>query len=1850
MAIDVQFWSQSTKLFKPEQTITGLSADENSNLYVVGKTSVSGIGGSSWISKYNSPDPSDFSTSPLRKTPATWHKANGQGAAQNGVNFFPTELLFDPNNKLEMALLGQATTDNDVYNVFSSPGDYVWGTGLKSINHAPILIDSKNILFLSYVGPGHWANEIYLNSNPLPVYSVGSLTAVNSPLSEWVSEPTMVDWDGDTLGIAITSVDNTNGEWQFSKDNGASWLGSNTDFDNGQSNYSDNFSRLIGPNVTMRFIPKQGYIGSSSFNFRLWDLTNLTNRNDKSALITGSVSKNGGDTAFSAVTSTIKIGITNYAPVFDTAYLPQLPSISYKSTNSPGNTVESLVPYSAVEDGTYNFLNDATGEVEYLTPDKAVRAIAITSVDNSNGAWQFSTNGGTTWQNFGNPTENQARLLNPDHKIRFLPNAGYLGNASFTFRAWDRTNGTAGQTFDATANGGTTPFSAETRTATITTTNTAPVLNISGNPTLNSISHNIADQSNLGKTVAELVIDGSITDTDGAVEQIAVTSVDDSNGTWQYSLDNGQTWVNFGLVDTKQARLLESNHRIRFVPNQNFVGEATFTYKAWDGSNGVGDLVADVTNSGEQTPFSINTETGKINVTNSAPTIVVDNTAIITTINIDNGGLITDFNTTEFSFTVSGIGEKIEDLDVRFSAKHSWNQDLDVTLVSPQGKILELFSDIGGQAKNFQDTLLNDEAAINIANANAPFNGIFQPEGINKLSIFDGDNPNGKWILRVVDDEKLITGTLYKSGDNADWGTAIGTQLIFTTLNNTLPLPAITNSNSNPQGNTIEEIIPGNKVTDNDGNSQKSIAIISIDNSKGKWQYSLNSGETWTDINAVSNSSALLLDQSHKIRFVPNAGFVGKASFDFRAWDKTTGTSGQYANTTINGGNTAFSTVIQKAEITVTKLDSVGDTFNTAFDTGLTSENKGAFTLNSVIGDNASKSPQTDIDFYKVQLKQGELLTINVATQGSLLDSMVWVYDSKGLPLAFSDNSSEESNEPLIYFTTPYDDSFYLGVSASGNYVPSPFIEESSRNVATTTSGAYAVTVKVTDELPIINLGVSPNSVTEDGTGNLIYTFTRIGKISSALTVNYTVGGTATLGTDYTGISSSGTTKTVTFAAGSATAIVTVDPTADTTVEADDTVALTLVDGTGYTIGTTGAVTGTITNDDGTTLPSITLSVSPASVLENGTSNLVYTFTRTGATTNTLTVNYSVAGTADNTDYTGTTTGTGKTVTFAAGSATAIVTIDPTADTTVESDETVALTLATGTGYTIGTTAAVTGTITNDDGTTLPSITLAVSPASVLENGTSNLVYTFTRSGATTSTLTTNYIVGGTATLGTDYTGISSLSTTKTVSFAAGSSTAIVTVDPTGDTTVESNETVALTLATGTGYTIGTTAAVTGTITNDDGTTLPSITLAVSPASVLENGTSNLVYTFTRSGATTSTLTTNYTVGGSATLGTDYTGISSLGTTKTVTFAAGSSTAIVTVDPTGDTTVESNETVALTLATGTGYTIGTTAAVTGTITNDDVALPSITLAVSPVSVLENGTSNLVYTFTRSGATTSTLTTNYTVGGTATLGTDYTGISSLSTTKTVTFAAGSSTAIVTVDPTGDTTVESNETVALTLATGTGYTIGTTGAVTGTITNDDVDDVALLSTTLAISPSSVTENGTGTILNDDGLAGGLTLTGTSSNDILTGASTDDILTGLAGADNLDGQGGADKFVYNTFTDSLLGGLDVIRNFNPGEGDRLDLTTLPSSVFYVGALASSISASAVQAAYTAADGGTGLTANEGVFFVIGSGDTARLYLSVNNGTASFDQSNDLVVDVTRMTGAPTTIGGLAVGNYFV
>ena len=158
---------------------------------------------------------------------------------------------------------------------------------------------------------------------------------------------------------------------------------------------------------------------------------------------------------------------------------------------------------------------------------------------------------------------------------------------------------------------------------------------------------------------------------------------------------------------------------------------------------------------------------------------------LIAIVDVDSGGAIPETGTSGiaiFTFTAPDIGETISNLDVRFSATHTFNSDLDVSLQSPAGRVFELFSDVGSSGDNFQDTLLDDSAETSIADGSAPFDGTFRPEGEDGLARFNGENIAGVWTLTVTDNFTLDSGRLFRSGDTAPWGTAIGTQLLFNSL------------------------------------------------------------------------------------------------------------------------------------------------------------------------------------------------------------------------------------------------------------------------------------------------------------------------------------------------------------------------------------------------------------------------------------------------------------------------------------------------------------------------------------------------------------------------------------------------------------------------------------------------------------------------------------------------------------------------------------------------------------------------------------------------------------------------------------------------------------------------------------------------------------------------------------------------------------------------------------------------------------------------------------------------------------------------------------------------------------
>ncbi|WP_425069245.1 Calx-beta domain-containing protein [Reyranella sp.] len=372
---------------------------------------------------------------------------------------------------------------------------------------------------------------------------------------------------------------------------------------------------------------------------------------------------------------------------------------------------------------------------------------------------------------------------------------------------------------------------------------------------------------------------------------------------------------------------------------------------------------------------------------------------------------------------------------------------------------------------------------------------------------------------------------------------------------------------------------------------------------------------------------------------------------------------------------------------------------------------------------------------------------------------------------------------------------------------------------------------------------------------------------------------------------------------------------------------------------------------------------------------------------------------------------------------------------------------------------AATGLSLNGDGSVPPVLpTLSVGDASLVEgnSGTKQMVFTVSLSQAATGPVTVNYATAnGTATAGQDY-----VAKSGTITFAAGETQKTVSVTINGDKVAELNEAFALNLSSPSGATLADGAAI-GTILTDD-VIVPRITIADATVKEGDGGTRNLAFTVSLSEATSGPVTVTYaTANGSAKAGEDY-----IAQTGILTFAAGETSKVVNVKVTGDTAIEGNETLKINLTAPTGGKIADGGAI-GTIVNDDAR---ISVADATVTEGNNGTSSLAFTVTLSAAASGPVTVDYaTSNGSAKAGLDYT-----AQTGTLTFAAGETSKVINVQVTGDTAIEANETLKLTLSAPTGATIRDGGAI-GTIVNDDSTTPSL--PTLSISDASVIEGNPG-----------------------------------------------------------------------------------------------------------------------------------------------------------------------------
>ncbi len=582
----------------------------------------------------------------------------------------------------------------------------------------------------------------------------------------------------------------------------------------------------------------------------------------------------------------------------------------------------------------------------------------------------------------------------------------------------------------------------------------------------------------------------------------------------------------------------------------------------------------------------------------------------------------------------------------------------------------------------------------------------------------------------------------------------------------------------------------------------------------------------------------------------------------------------------------------------------------------------------------------------------------------------------------------------------------------------------SAYSIASSPNNSATISINDNDDV-LVSVSSTDNSCAEPGISNPAgtFTFTRTGGVGGDLTVNYIVRETSTAasGADYAALSGS-----IVIPDGEAIATVTVTPLDDLNPEPDETVIIGITGGAGYQIGYPNSATVSIYDDEP---PTLFMSVPDADCAEaSSPGNGTFRINRLGNKTNALTVNITLDGTAKATDY----SNVASAQTVNANAASKDITITPTNDADAEGSESVTITLASGAGYEIGAPDSETIYIKDDE---TVDVSVSANDPIALEGSAVNTGYfRITRSLSSSSPLTVNYSISGSAGNGSDYAALSGSATIPAEQTAVN---VYVDASAHNDAVVEGAETVLITLLyNGANYDIGT-ASATVTLQDDD---TPTITLAASDNSATEPADTG-TFTFTSSFAPSSDLIVSYSIGGTALAGMDY-----IALPGTVTLPAGQTTANVMITPIDDLFKESNETVQLTLAQNGAYNCGTITAQAVSLYDNDT--PTLTVVATDPSAVENGVQTGIFTVYADKPFSTNTTVNIAVSGTATSGTDFTSLGT-----SFSFPSGQFSSNRTVTPVADGTAESPETVILDIAAnGTNYNIGSPSGATVTISDD------------------------------------------------------------------------------------------------------------------------------------------------------------------------------------------------------
>ena len=535
------------------------------------------------------------------------------------------------------------------------------------------------------------------------------------------------------------------------------------------------------------------------------------------------------------------------------------------------------------------------------------------------------------------------------------------------------------------------------------------------------------------------------------------------------------------------------------------------------------------------------------------------------------------------------------------------------------------------------------------------------------------------------------------------------------------------------------------------------------------------------------------------------------------------------------------------------------------------------------------------------------------------------------------------------------------------------------------------------------------------------FTVKRDGDLTEALVVNYNISGTASNGVDYVSLSG-----TVTIPAGAASTAITVTPNADSFLEGNETIVLTLTNNLNYDVGTPGSATMNLSDGQ---LPIISIQTTVDNVSEQGEVPGQFTLTRTG-TSGDLTVYLAISGTATSgADY----VPLDNPVVIPDGASSATIDVIPFHDLIYEPTETVILTVLASTNYNVAAPASASLNILDDGTSQIPGVGFCFANSAISESQSPGIAVALSETSSVPVTVSYR-VIGGTAPA-------SRYSLPPGTLTISNGWVAFVPLKIVKDSTVEPPQTIKVALFNPTNATLDAIKIHTYTILDDD---VCSVSVTATAAAGSETGPVAGNFRILRTGATNANQVVNFQVTGSASAPTDYAPIG-----NSATIPAGATFVDLPVLPVDDRTQEFPQTVVLTLTSATNATILSPSVATVTIADNDTnTLPQVTITATNHPYAMEGGANGEFLFTRSGATSNALTIAFTLGGTAAAGTRYAALS-----NSITIPAGQISATMPVVAVDDKIVEGEQTVVVALTEASSYRTAYPAFATVTVQDND-----------------------------------------------------------------------------------------------------------------------------------------------------------------------------------------------------